>query len=133
MFSCAFVVPQVAERRDAVQNQWLLCGTWLVLNPDQVRLHPTLTSSLFIYTLPVQPILTPTSAAMALSGYDFAPNTFLSFSVQLSYDADANSYQIVFKTENGTQVYLINYFLIEVGQSASNWIVAQSFCNLNLI
>ena len=70
---------------------------------------------------------------MALSGYDFAPNAFLSFSIQLSYDADSFSYQIVFTKNKDTMIYLINYFLIEVGQAASYWIAVQTFSNQLLI
>ena len=81
-------------------------------NPDQLRLQPSLASSMLLYTLPIQPIPNTVTAALALSGYDLAPNQILSFSVQLGYDPDGNCYEIIFRTNNGTQVYFINYFLI---------------------
>jgi len=71
--------------------------------------------------------LSPATVGLALSGYDLAPGSLLSFNVELAIDHDHNRFQLRLSTAN-TQFYNLNYFLISVASEVNLWLQIFSQC-----
>jgi hypothetical protein len=63
---------------------------------------------------------------IALSGYDMPAQLNVQWTVQMSYDSVANVFMMLVLPYNGTSFYFLNYYLMIVSTSASQYIQVQS-------